>query len=113
MATRPAAYWLHQSKAGACLAITLSAVKVDRNGRPARWVSATDVSALRAARLENKSNCGTAQELSQQAREVRNFADMRQIQHGPALPADATRLLELLKQSAQQMHRSVSALEAG
>jgi PAS domain S-box-containing protein len=51
---RPPAYWLHRSHAGASLAVTLSALEVVWNGRPARLVFVTDVTALRAARLESK-----------------------------------------------------------
>jgi PAS domain S-box-containing protein len=51
---RPPAYWLHQNGSGATLAVTLSALEVDWNGRPARLVFVTDVTALRAARLEGK-----------------------------------------------------------
>jgi PAS domain S-box-containing protein len=53
-AVRPPAYWLHRTKTGASLAVTLSALEVDWNGRPARLVFVTDVTALRAARLESK-----------------------------------------------------------
>lgn len=53
-ALRPPSYWLHRTKAGAALAVTLSALEVDWNGRPARLVFVTDVTALRAARLESK-----------------------------------------------------------
>jgi PAS domain S-box-containing protein len=51
---RPPVYWLHRTQAGADLAVTLSALEVDWNGRPARLVFVTDVTALRAARLESK-----------------------------------------------------------
>jgi PAS domain S-box-containing protein len=51
---RPPVYWLHQTSSGATLALTLSALDVDWNGRPARMVFVTDVTALRAARLEGK-----------------------------------------------------------
>jgi PAS domain S-box-containing protein len=53
-AARAPVYWLHRSKLGASLAVSLTALEVDWNGRPARLVFAVDVTALRAARLESK-----------------------------------------------------------
>ncbi len=38
---------------------------------------------------------------------VRGFAEMLQLRHGPALPADASRMLGLIVRSADQMHHIV------
>jgi PAS domain S-box-containing protein len=51
---QPPVYWLHRTKTGSALAVTLTALEVDWNGRAARLVFVTDVTALRAARMENK-----------------------------------------------------------
>ena len=51
---RPMPHWMHRTKSGDRLAVTLSAKAIDWDGRPARLVFVNDVTALHAARLESK-----------------------------------------------------------
>lgn len=41
---------------------------------------------------------------------VRGFAEMLQLKHGGALPADASRMLEMIRRSADQMHHTIEDL---